>query len=103
MCNSSLLSIRGRKKSGEELSYEVLQHFAATTKGFYQQLAKAIHVPVRRREDVVPPPPSMAMQAAAVGLSVVLRDNLASFYSHVRTGGTLSFQDPPFKYKPSNI
>lgn len=37
-------------------------------------MAKAIHVPVRRREEQVAQP-SMAMKAAAVNLAVVLRRN----------------------------
>ena len=39
-----------------------------------QAVAKAIHVPVRRREDAAAAP-SMAMKAAAVNLAVVLRRN----------------------------
>lgn len=39
-----------------------------------QAVAKAIHVPVRRREEQVTQP-SMAMKAAAVNLAVVLRRN----------------------------
>ena len=37
-------------------------------------MAKAIHVPVRRREEAVAQP-TMAMKAAAVNLAVVLRRN----------------------------
>ena len=37
-------------------------------------MAKAIHVPVRRREEAATAP-TMAMRAAAVNLAVVLRRN----------------------------
>lgn len=66
---------RGKRKSGEELAYEVLLHFTATVHGFYVAIAKAIHTPVRRRDDTVPQP-TFAMRAAALNLAVVLRANL---------------------------
>lgn len=39
-----------------------------------QAVAKAIHVPVRRREEAAAAP-TMAMKAAAINLAVVLRRN----------------------------
>lgn len=66
---------RGKRKSGEELAYEVLLHFIATVHGFYVAIAKAIHTPVRRRDEAVPQP-TFVMRAAALNLAVVLRSNL---------------------------
>ncbi|KAL4856977.1 E3 ubiquitin-protein ligase UPL1 [Chlorella vulgaris] len=63
-----------KRKSPEELSCDILLHFAHTARAFDQAVAKAIHVPVRRREEAAAQP-TMAMRAAAVNLAVVLRRN----------------------------
>ncbi|KAI7840919.1 hypothetical protein COHA_005351 [Chlorella ohadii] len=63
-----------KRKSPEELACDILVHFAHTARAFGQAVAKAIHVPVRRREEAAAAP-TMAMKAAAVNLAVVLRRN----------------------------
>jgi predicted regulator of Ras-like GTPase activity (Roadblock/LC7/MglB family) len=63
-----------KKKTPEELACDILLHFAHTSRAFGQAVAKAIHVPVRRREEAAAAP-TMAMKAAAVNLAVVLRRN----------------------------
>lgn len=67
---------KGKKKSLEEVSLDIMLHFCNTVKVFYVQLAKAVHTPSRRRDELAVTP-SLPMQAAAVGLGVVLRDNIA--------------------------
>ena len=42
-----------RRKGPQELCADILLHFAATARAFYQSVAKAIHVPAgRRREEL---------------------------------------------------
>ena len=50
-----------------------------------QAVAKAIHVPVRRREEAATAP-TMAMRAAAVNLAVVLRRNFDFQVGAAHTG-----------------
>ncbi len=66
---------RGKRKSGDELAFEVLQHFSATVRGFYTSIAKAIHSPSRRREEL-PATATPVMRVAAANLAVVLVKNL---------------------------
>jgi len=66
---------KGRKKTPEELSVEVLLHFAGTVRAFYASVAKAVHAQARRRDDpAFQPNPSM--KAASVTLGVILKRNL---------------------------
>lgn len=55
---------------------DIMTHFCNTARGFYVQLAKAVHTPSRRRDELAATP-SLPMQAAAVNLGIVLRENLA--------------------------
>ncbi|DBB00800.1 TPA: hypothetical protein ACH3X1_000730 [Trebouxia sp. C0004] len=68
---------RGRKKTPEELSVEVLLHFVGTVRAFYASVAKAVHAQARRRDDpAFQPNPSM--KAASVTLGVILKHNLTA-------------------------
>ena len=77
-----------RKRTSQELAYDALIQFASTARLFYVQIAKAIHNPSRRREEV-PGTPSMPMQAAAAVVSITMRDALTSARDMV--GGPLSY------------
>ncbi|KAK9830284.1 hypothetical protein WJX72_010812 [[Myrmecia] bisecta] len=75
--STTALGTKTKKKSPEELAYDVLLHFTTSTvRGFYTAVAKAIHTPVSRRRDELAQQPTLAMRAAAVNLGVVLRNNL---------------------------
>lgn len=66
---------KGRKKTPEELSVEVLLHFAGTVRAFYASVAKAVHAQARRRDDPSFQP-TASMKAASVTLGVILTRNL---------------------------
>lgn len=66
---------KGRKKTPEELSVEVLLHFAGTVRAFYASVAKAVHAQARRRDDPSFQP-NASMKAASVTLGVILTRNL---------------------------
>lgn len=66
-----------KKRSNQECSYDALIQFASTARSFYVQIAKAIHNPSRRREEV-PPTPCMAMRAAAAVVSITMREGLTA-------------------------
>lgn len=66
---------KGRKKTPEELSVEVLLHFAGTVRAFYASVAKAVHAQARRRDDPAFQP-NASMKAASVTLGVILKCNL---------------------------
>lgn len=68
-------SSKGRKKSPEELSVEVLLHFVGTIRAFYSSVAKAVHAQARRRDDPTFQP-NASMNAASVTLGVILKRNL---------------------------
>ena len=68
-------SSKGRKKTPEELSVEVLLHFAGTVRAFYASVAKAVHAQARRRDDPASQP-NAAMKAASVTLGVIMKTNL---------------------------
>lgn len=68
---------RHRRRTAQEASYDALIQFASTARLFYVQIAKAIHNPSRRREEVAAVP-CMPMQAAAAVISVTMRDALVS-------------------------
>lgn len=65
-----------RKATAEQAAIPLLHHFLHTVRGLHVALAKAIHTPSRRREEVIASP-TLPMQAAAVTLGVVLRAGLA--------------------------
>ena len=65
----------GRRKSGEELAGEVLAHAANALRNLYTSVAKAIHTPLRRREELAATP-SAPMRAGAASLAAVLRENM---------------------------
>lgn len=64
------------KKTPEELAHEILAHFLHTTRSFYQAVAKAIHVPARRRDELAKP--NYAMRTAALNLAAIITRNLQS-------------------------
>eukprot|EP00210_Caulerpa_lentillifera_P005107 g4879.t1 len=64
-----------RRKSPDDLAFDVLQHFVVTVRGLYTAIAKSIHTPARRREESFAQP-SLTMKAAALGLALVLKNNL---------------------------
>ena len=66
---------KGRKKTPEELSVEVLLHFAGTVRAFYASVAKAVHAQARRRDDAAFQT-NASMKAASVTLGVILKQNL---------------------------
>ena len=66
---------KGRKKTPEELSVEVLLHFAGTVRAFFASVAKAVHAQARRRDDPAFQP-NASMKAASVTLGVILKRNL---------------------------
>jgi len=68
-------SDKKKKKSPEDVSYEVLLHFVVTVRGLYSAVAKTVHTPTRRREEsgVIPSPP---MIGAAAALALVLKSSL---------------------------
>ena len=68
-------SSKGRKKTPEELSVEVLLHFVGTVRAFYASVAKAVHAQARRRDDAAFQP-NAAMKAASVTLGVIMKANL---------------------------
>ena len=68
-------SSKGRKKTAEELSVEVLLHFAGTVRAFYASMAKAVHAQGRRRDEPAVQP-NASMKAASVTLGVILMHNL---------------------------
>lgn len=73
---SNIYGMRGRKKkSQEDVAYDVLQHFVVTVRSFYMAVAKSIHTPARRREESFSQP-TMSMRAATLGLVLVLKNNL---------------------------
>ena len=75
-------SLRPRKRTVQELSYDALIQFASTSRVFYVQIAKMIHNPSRRREEApLTPPP--AMQTAAAVVSLTMRDALTSVHELV--------------------
>lgn len=74
--NAAVPGSRGRKrKSHEDVAYDVLQHFVVTVRSFYMAVAKSIHTPARRREESFSQP-TMPMRAATLGLALVLKNNL---------------------------
>ena len=66
---------KGRKKTPEELSVEVLLHFAGTVRAFYASVAKAVHAQGRRRDDPAVQP-NASMLAGSVTLGIILKRNL---------------------------
>lgn len=66
---------RSRRKTPEEVAYDVVAHFLAMVRAFYTAVAKSIHSPARRRgEDASQL--SLGMKAAAASLALVLKGNL---------------------------
>ncbi|KAL0033594.1 hypothetical protein WJX79_006288 [Trebouxia sp. C0005] len=68
---------KGRKKTPEELSVEVLLHFVGTVRAFYASVAKAVHAQARRRDDPAFQP-NASMKAASLTLGLILKDNLTA-------------------------
>ena len=66
---------KGRKKTPEELSVEVLLHFVGTVRAFYSSVAKAVHAQARRRDDPSFQP-NASMLFASVTVGIILRHNL---------------------------
>lgn len=66
---------KGRKKTPQELSVEVLLHFAGTVRAFYASVAKAVHAQGRRRDDPAVQP-NASMLAGSVTLGIILKRNL---------------------------
>ncbi|KAK9821448.1 hypothetical protein WJX81_000342 [Elliptochloris bilobata] len=66
---------RRGKKSGADLAFEVLQHFATASRAFLTACAKAVHTPTRRREELSATP-TAAMCGVAVHLAAALRNTL---------------------------
>ena len=64
-----------QKKAPDDLAYDVLQHLVTTARSLYTSIAKANHTPARRRDESFGRP-SMGMKAAALGLAMVLKNNL---------------------------
>lgn len=73
---------KGRKKTPEELSVEVLLHFVGTIRAFYSSVAKAVHAQARRRDDPTFQP-NASMNAASVTVGVILKRNLLASASQV--------------------
>ena len=67
---------RQSKKSPEEMSYDVMIHYLHTARTFYQAIAKAVHVPSRRREENTSSVPTPSMCAASLALAIVMKRNL---------------------------
>ena len=78
-CRDQLEGTQGKakKRSIHEMSYDALIQFASTSRVFYVQIAKMIHNPSRRREDMAGSP-SLPMQTAAAVVSITMRDALTS-------------------------
>ncbi|KAJ7561891.1 hypothetical protein O6H91_03G045900 [Diphasiastrum complanatum] len=68
-----------KRKSPETLNYEMMTRLVVAARGLYVALGKAMVVPTRRREEVVPL--SVAARSVAAALVRVLGDNL-SFDGH---------------------
>ena len=68
---------KGKKRSIHEISYDALIQFASTSRVFYVQIAKMIHNPSRRREELAGSP-TLPMQTAAAVVSITMRDALTS-------------------------
>lgn len=66
---------RPRRKTSEEVAYDVVAHFLAMVRAFYTAVAKSIHSPARRRTED-PTALSIGMKAAAASLALVVKGNL---------------------------
>jgi hypothetical protein len=64
-----------KKRTPEDTSYDALSYLLTSLRTFYMGTAKAIHTPVRRREEPTAPP-SVPMKAAALNLALLLVGNL---------------------------
>ena len=77
----------------DRVAIPLLLHFVHTARSFHVQLAKAIHTPSRRRDELAASP-TLPMQAAAVNLALVLRTSLALAVPAVRIASLLDFGHP---------
>ena len=68
----------------DRVAIPLLLHFVQTARSFHVQLAKAVHTPSRRRDELAASP-SLPMQAAAVNLALVLKTSLALAVPAVRS------------------
>lgn len=64
-----------KKRTPEDTSYDALSYLLTSLRTFYMGTAKAIHTPVRRRDEPTAPP-SVPMKAAALNLALLLVGNL---------------------------
>lgn len=64
-----------QKRTPEDISYDALSYLLTSLRTFYMGTAKAIHTPVRRRDDPVATP-TAPMKAAALNLALLLVGNL---------------------------